>query len=584
MRTPPSLENNVVNDARKHIVVIWAAWLREMRRLREYLSRHARVFVPTLSPLGPMPDGIMRYIGLGITLIAMALFVVIFAAYTYQLHNTLGTHAEDLGIMDQVLWNTAHGHFWQETICNSISDTNCLVGTSRWAIHFEPLMLALVPLYWIIPGPHMLQFVQVAGASLGALPAYWLGSRRFQNVAAGVVVANVYLLLPAIRTAIVDDFHMVSLAAPLLMFAIYFLYARQDRAFIIACILAMGTKEQIPIDVFMLGVAAVLLQRRWRLGLIVMAMAVAWALLALGVLHLASAIGASPTAGRYNGIVGTLQRFPLLWQDAQHRYYIRTLIGNTGGLALLAPWTLALAAPSALLNALSSSSNQYSGMYQYNADIAPLLLMAAIEGFATIQLGASLLARGVRHMMKLPRRQLPLLRQGIMVLIAVWAITTLPVTSQIHMVDPNDPLTPWPVASAHTQEAQSFFNQIPPQASLSAQGDLTPHLSERPDIYQFPDGVKRAQYVLIDMESPFFYPEPNKIAYIDDVEAMLYSGDFKLIDTQDGFILLKRRVAGDPAQPIVLPQDRFCQTRYLIDQLAVEGMRMLDGCVNPPAG
>src|SRR5579884_2702284 len=229
MRTPPGVEHSVFVNTRERIAALWAAWLREARRLRAYISRHARVFVPTLSPLGPMPGGIVRYIGLGITLAAMTIFVVVFTLYTFQLHNDLGTHAEDLGIMDQVLWNTAHGHFWQETICNSISDTNCLVGTSRWAIHFEPLMLALVPLYWLIPGPHMLQFVQVAGVSLGALPAYWLGSRRFQNIGAGVVVASVFLLMPAIRSAIVDDFHMVALAAPLLMFAVYFLYARQDR-------------------------------------------------------------------------------------------------------------------------------------------------------------------------------------------------------------------------------------------------------------------------------------------------------------------------------------------------------------------
>ena len=58
-----------------------------------------------------------------------------------------------MGIMDQALWNTLHGAILHQTICNSISDTNCLGDVSRFAIHFEPIMLPLSLLYASPPHP-----------------------------------------------------------------------------------------------------------------------------------------------------------------------------------------------------------------------------------------------------------------------------------------------------------------------------------------------------------------------------------------------------------------------------------------------
>ena len=73
-----------------------------------------------------------------ITLTAMLLL----SGLALGLHDTLQTPGEDLGIMDQVLWNTVHGHFMHQTICNPLSDSNCLGDVSRFAIHFEPILIA----------------------------------------------------------------------------------------------------------------------------------------------------------------------------------------------------------------------------------------------------------------------------------------------------------------------------------------------------------------------------------------------------------------------------------------------------------
>ncbi len=62
-------------------------------------------------------------------------------------------------------------------------------------------------------------------------------------------------------------------------------------------------------------------------------------------------------------------------------------------------------------------------------------------------------------------------------------------TVRADAVSENLPLSPgfmWPQKTAHVALAQAFLRQIPPQASLSAQSSLVPHMSHRTDIYLFP--------------------------------------------------------------------------------------------------
>ncbi len=507
-------------------------------RMKQWFAAHAgMISFPALhlSPHDTLPPHQRRF-GLLAVAALVAGYTAVMFSYVFALHETEQTHAEDLGIMDQVLWNSAHGHFWHQTICNSVSDLNCMGDVSRWAIHFEPLMVLLVPLYWLGAGPHVLQFIQVFGVALGALPAYWLGSRRLQHVGAGVLLALLYLTMPTLVSAVTYDFHMVTLAAPLLMFALYFLYARNTPGLIITCLLALGTKEQIALDVFMIGLAASVLQHRWRVGAALMGLATGWALLALTVIHLASPLGASPTAMRYGSLAATLQRLPLVVSDPQRRAYLVALWGNTKWVGIFAPWIVALAAPSILLNALSDNVNQYSGRLQYNADIAPFLVVAMLEGGLVLlalmaRLAAWLCAtRAVRQFAPL---RVPLVAFSLPMVLSV-NLAMLPE----HVASLNLSLQMWPVPSAHTAEFYQVLRRIPPTASVSAQAEIVPHLSQRRAIYQFPDADDVADYIFLDEDSDY-YPEPSQQQYDSVVSALLQAPTVQVLYDHDGFVLLE---------------------------------------------
>ena len=56
------------------------------------------------------------------------------------------------------------------------------------------------------------------------------------------------------------------------------------------------------------------------------------------------------------------------------------LLAPLGLLPLLSPWMLVIAGPALALNVVSSDPAMYSGGFQYNADIVPILIAAAIDG------------------------------------------------------------------------------------------------------------------------------------------------------------------------------------------------------------
>ena len=84
------------------------------------------------------------------------------------------------------------------------------------------------------------------------------------------------------------------------MFALYFMLTRNNVGLIISCVLALATKEEIPVDVIMIGLAIIVFQRRSRIGLGLIVLSLAWLAVSLTVMHAFSPLGHSSTASRYS--------------------------------------------------------------------------------------------------------------------------------------------------------------------------------------------------------------------------------------------------------------------------------------------
>jgi uncharacterized membrane protein len=497
-------------------------------------------------------------IALWLVAAAALAYVIVCSAYVVGLHDTFGTKAEDLGIMDQVLWNTVHGSFMHQTICNSVGDTNCLGDVSRFAIHFEPILILLAPLYLVLPSVKALLVLQVIVVASGAFPAYLLAVRRLCSPAWGVAGALLFLVHPALLTTTIDDFHPETLAATAMMWALYCLALRRYRTLVVLCVVLLLCKETFALDVTMIGLFVAVLQRRWRLGLGIAVLGVAALALALLVMRLASPLGYSPVAGRLSGLTGDpVHTLLQLATDPAHRAYLGKLLGPVGFLPLLSPWVLALALPAIFLNMVSNNPAMYSGLYQYNTDIVPILLAAAADALVWLIPAFWRLVAWLRdHVRRLdaPRALARAVKPAVVLAAVLLPLLTLGATGYVtraaHALTPD---SGWPSVTQHDRIGDDLLAALPAalpaDASVSAQSTLAPHVSQRHLIYQFPSEAMDADYDLLDVTSGNYYPFNSPEDYVRGVKQVLDSCRVRVAAARDGYLLLRHVGASEQVAP-----------------------------------
>src|SRR6266496_2767927 len=476
----------------------------------------------------PLPHTRMFWLATSVVAFLALLFSVYFIFYLTGRHDAFLTNAEDLGIMDQAIWNTINGQMLHQTICNIVHDTNCynLDGISRFAIHFEPILFPVSFFYLLWSNPKTLLVIQTLVVASGVFPAFWLARLRLRNEWAGVAIALLYLLYPAQQYALVSDFHAVTFTASFLLFTLYFMYTRRTVWLIVFAILSMACKEEICVLIALFGLWSIVFQHRLRSGLALIGLAIGWIGLVLLIFHFFSPTGHSLLSSRY------------------------AYLG--------------------------------SGFFQYNAEIVPVLIFSTIEAIVLIIWLAHWVLSQVRlSRIKSQERSNPTVRTRSVprwvspALLVVLLAYVLFSTVKADIFNSNMPFGQsfhWPSTqiTAHTALAQHFIDMIPHDASVSAQSSLAPHLSERSEIYLFPYADDSADDIFLDVSSDVypFYGSPD---YTHEVKKVLQRGNYGVLAAQDGYLLLKRGITPPAALPyspssdtsdlddlFFNPSDNFC--------------------------
>ncbi|HLH62715.1 MAG TPA: DUF2079 domain-containing protein [Ktedonobacteraceae bacterium] len=562
-------------------------------------------------PPEPMPRTGVFWIAMGLVALLAVAFSAFFIAFLTSRHNAYLTGAEDMGIMDQAVWGILHGQPLHMTICNIVSDTNCYssAGVSRFAIHFEPILFPISLLYIFWPGPNTLVIFQTLVVASGAFPAFWLARLRLRSNLAAVPFALVYLLYPAQQQATIFEFHAVALTAALLLFALYFMYTRKTVWLFVFAILTMACKEELPAVIALLGLWMILFQQRWRAGLGLVVLAFGWLGMTLLSYHFFSPTGHPLLVSRYSylgsspvQIVLHVLRHPIsmfkqhVW-EIRHRAYLELLLAPAGYLPLLAPWVLVLAVPSLALNLFSSDPNQYVGVFQYSAEIVPILIFATIEAIVFIIWLVQWYINYVQEMR--PKIQAPetvvarinptpswrlsrWLHPVLLSVLIIFALVSVVSQDFTYGSLPFSQGFKWPQITDHDKLAQRLINMIPSSASVSAQSNLVPHISERSHIYMFPYQDNAADYIFLDVTNNTYPLYSDQ--YNTDVNNILLGGNYGVVAAQDGYLLLKRGLPSpgiapySPAQsgPNVIPNlpASFCSFVRVPQQQVTNPLRV----------
>ena len=471
------------------------------------------------------------------------------SALSVARHNGFMTHAFDLGIHDQAIYNILHGGTMRTTLYGPYAID--YIGD-----HFSPILFLVAPIYALYQDARTLLVLQSFFLAAGAIPIYLLTLNKTRSALLGVTLAASYLLYPALHGVNLKDFHQIALVCVLLLAALYFLEIERDVPFLIALGLALIVKEEVSLTVAAIGAYIFLAKRRYRLGAALALIGLAYFAVVTG--WLMPHLGGKPQIDtRFGGIIapGTQGAAGVAWTLFTNPVYtVMSILGNQQKLIflfqmllpvlflpLLAPalaWIPALPALGVLL--LTSAYTQYSITYHYSAHLIPFIFFLAILGaarFLDMPHGAT---TETEDASSAPVRARP--RPKTIALAASLLVASLAMSYQFgQIISKQGPAFPRP--DPHAAVVESFVRQIPRDAVVSTMSDIATHLTARRTIYLFPD-VADAEYLLLDTDPRAnYWPHEGLKAReraLRDMLPQIQSGQFGLVRSEDGVMLFKR--------------------------------------------
>jgi len=462
----------------------------------------------------------------------------VFSWYAVARHESWWTARFDLGNMIQAIWNTGHGDFLLAT--NQAGDQ-----VSRLASHVDPLLLVFVPLQWITTSPVPILVAQAVIVAAGALPAFWLARLWLGDDRLAVAGAAMYLLYVPLQWAVLTDLHAVTLAAPLIMYAIWAAETRHNWVLGIMVGLALLSKEQVGLSIALLGLWMVIRHRRRIAGAVVAVVALAWTAIAVLVIIPAAGNGLpAPFEQRYGQFGSTPAKAVI--GAITHPVDLVTTLGTGGRIAYLvilllpllflplaAPWLALCALPDVFMNMLAEWWPNYSVEFHYAAVPSPYLIAAALLGLANLRE-----RRRPAWLTDWTRASAGMA----VVLVTAGVIATvvkgpLPWFSGLSAASPQRlaQYTAAPVASALDRAA----TLIPDGAIVSAGNNPGGHLSSRARILVFP-AIGDADWVIVDRTRPDLYDRLDARGFQMALDDLATRPDFELVWNTGGVVVFRR--------------------------------------------
>ncbi len=433
-------------------------------------------------------------------------------AFGVQQYHRFRLGGYDLVIFDQAIRNYAHGA-WPVSVFKDVHDAAQVDPTysAPFTIlgdHFSPIFVLLAPLYWIWNNPQVLLLAQAALFGL-AVPPVWVFARRalrriasprFAAIAAYLITATFGLSWP-LQEATQAGFHEVAFFVPLSALMIERLQAGRLKHAVACAVVLLFVKEDMGYVVAAFGLILLLTRktngvrldhdalRRYRItGAVLIVGGIAFA---MAVLHLwIPAFGGRPGFYWYYGQLGPNMPDALktLVTNPSYAYQVATQPHVKVHTLFFLFWPylyLSLASPICLLAApllaerLFSDKPEHWGLDQhYNAFLAAILIMAAVDGLVRLSGAARLLrvrwrGRAWRPTPRLGRWTVLAWSTAILVF-AVVIIHTFPIRS---VFDGNQ----WSDDDFTGAEAAAVA-MIPSGTCVEADNNIATHLTSRTQV------------------------------------------------------------------------------------------------------
>jgi len=322
-------------------------------------------------------------------IIGIIAYFIFFSLVCINKFYLLDYHLVDLGIQNQIIWNSSFGRLF----INTCSETTNFLGA-----HIALNLLFVVPFYWFFHSPITLLIFQSAILSLGAFPLYLLARILLKNNVIASLFSFLYLLSVPLHGANLFEFHEEIFAPVFLLFSFYFIEKDNSIGTIISLVFVIITKENLgPITSF-IGLYLIFYKKKYYLGGVIFLLSIIYTLTALNLIlpyfgNGKLALGVVyHTIGLDKGILEAISKVikhPVEIIDFVFTPKKITYVFMQFGLLLFLPvfskGRQFILIPGFLIILLSDQSGMSSIYTQNICSVTPILFYLSIYGYITLQ-------------------------------------------------------------------------------------------------------------------------------------------------------------------------------------------------------
>lgn len=456
------------------------------------------------------------------------------AAYTTVLgtlsilrHNAFASNF-DLSNMDQTLWFTLNGHFFSLRLPEEI--------VSRFAVHADIILVLLSPLYLVWDDVRILLLSQTVFLALGAIPAYLLSLKLIKNKIISLAIVIAYLLNPGMQWTNIYDFHAVSLAIPLFIAAFYFAYTKKWKWYAVMAILAILTKEQISLNVALLGVYVAIFRNR-TIGIATTLIGITWFVAmvfivmpyfspnnAHWVFHQQGETNPQKLMDKYFDPHLIIEQFIL---EPETIHFYRLLIEPFGYIPLIGFPLILLSAPDFFIAILMDA--RHINLH-YESGITPAIIIATIFGFYY----AKILLQKIQY----TKKHSTFILYGMAFILMFFSLRNNYYYSPL-------PTTPscWCLIYNVTDEDRRFekvLQEIPEDAIVTSSVEIRPHVNHRLNSFGVPSATDSADFIALITQNRMVGNYEDKLYENELIPILLDSPNHRVKFRSKHFLLFER--------------------------------------------
>lgn len=460
----------------------------------------------------------------------LAIYALFLLIVTYSRYASLASEVVDLTYYHSAIWQLSQfqiPHIWD------------MPQRFVWGDHFEPIILFIAPIYWFIKSAGLLMIIQAGIVISGIIPLYLIVTDKLKSRLLALAIAFSYIAFGGLQYGIEYGFHPI-MFLPTLFFWMYYFYAKKKiKLYFLFVLLCLFVKEEVSFILLFWGFYLVLFKKERIMGIGTCLASLLWYFLCFQIIFPRFSDGGFGHWGQYastegSGLMGIIKLLifkPYVFFSSliTPSYKIDTVFLSFGAfsfLSFLYPPALIIVIPSLLIKLLSSNLAGISGTH-YSAALTGVIVVATIESLMSLS-KRGYIRRIISHWN---------IFFGVLIFYIAFFANTI---NGYHAYSVYDIGRQKTLPDANLLALEKVINQIPPNASISTQYQIIPHIYKPfGKINTGPNENEKADYVIINLR---LSPVLTNVKTINkNLELLSKNQDYELIVNDSQVVVLKRK-------------------------------------------